>query len=51
MSERRDENLTVIDAIGCVYLARTAEKRGDRAAARRWQAKADVWLRRTFSPN
>ena len=42
----RDEPLTAVDAIRCVYLARMCRKRGDHEAARRWQAKADAWLRR-----
>jgi hypothetical protein len=38
---------TPIYVIRCVYLARVAAKRGDRQAARRWQAKVDAWLERT----
>jgi hypothetical protein len=45
MIGKDDENLTAVDVVRCIYLARAAEKRGDRATARRWQAKADAWLR------
>jgi len=43
----RDGSLTAVDVIHCVWLARTAAKRGDLEAGRRWQAKADAWLERT----
>lgn len=45
MNHPTDENLTAVNVIRCVYLARLACDRGDHAAARRWQAKADIWLR------
>lgn len=41
-----NDNLSAIDAIRCVFLARTAGQRGDHESARRWQAKADTWLAR-----
>ena len=44
------DNLTAIDVIRCVYLARAAEQRGDAASARRWHAKADAWLRASPQP-
>ena len=50
MNEQRDGNLTAVEVIRCVYLARIAEKHGDIAAARRWQAQADTWLRETEPP-
>ena len=43
---KNDKCRTAVDAIRCVYLARMCRKRGDDEAARRWQAKADAWLRR-----
>ena len=45
MTDHQDANLTAFDVIRCVWLARTAEQRGDLASARRWQVKADTWLR------
>ena len=47
MLSSRDEPLTAVDVVRCVYLARMAAKRGDRKAARRWQAKrnAGQWNR------
>ena len=44
-----DELLTAVDVIRCVWLARTAAKRGDDQSTRRWQAKADAWLERVQS--
>ncbi len=41
-----EENLTAVDVVRCVYLARTAAARGDHQTARRWQAKADAWIER-----
>ena len=51
MSQDRDENLTAVEVIRCVYLARAAQRRGDSASAQRWQAKADAWLRETKVPD
>ena len=47
MMNSPNETLTAVDAIRCVWLARTAAKRDDNQTARRWQAKADAWLERT----
>jgi hypothetical protein len=47
MMNNRDESLTAVDVIRCVYLARAAANRGDYQAAQRLQAKADTWLERT----
>jgi hypothetical protein len=44
-----DEIRSPIDVIRCVYLARMAQRQGDNSAARRWQAKADDWLKK-FPP-
>jgi len=41
-----EKPLTSVDAIRCVWLARTAAARGDHEACRRWQTKVDGWLRR-----
>lgn len=46
MTNTSDDNLSAVDVVRCVYLARTAARRGDADAARRWQAKADAWLAR-----
>lgn len=51
MSQDGDENLTAVDVIRCVYLARAAQRRGDSASAQRWQAKADAWLREMNVPD
>jgi len=40
-----DDNLSATDVIRCVYLARMARSLGHIEAARRWQAKADEWLK------
>ena len=45
MSGKNDENLTAVDVVRCVYLARLAERRGNLDSAWRWQAKADAWER------
>lgn len=42
----RIEPPTAVDVIRCVWLARTAARRGDHESAQRWQAKADAWLNR-----
>ena len=47
MMNTDDDIRSPIDVIRCVYLARMAERQGDDNAARRWQAKADDWLRRS----
>ena len=44
-----NEPLTAVDVIRCVWLAKTAAKRGDHESAQRWQAKADAWLERQKS--
>ena len=44
-----DKNLTAVDVIRYVYLARMFRKRGDYEAVRRWQAKADTWPSRKAS--
>ncbi len=46
MANTDDDNPSAVDVVRCVYLARTAARRGDADAARRWQAKADAWLAR-----
>ncbi len=46
MTDYDDRDLSAIDVIRCVYLARMAERRGHVEAAERWQAKADIWLAR-----
>ena len=40
---------SAIDAIRCVYLARTAREKGREEAARRWQQMATSWLK-TLEP-
>lgn len=45
-SINNDDNLSAMDVIRCVYLARLARRRGDHESAQRWQAKADEWLAR-----
>ncbi len=50
MNDQTTEDLTALDVIRCVYLARIAEKRGDEGAAQRWQAKADAWLEESAPP-
>lgn len=44
------ETLTALDVVRCVYLALVAHERGDLVSARRWQAKADAWLRASVPP-
>ncbi len=39
-----DDDLSALDVIRCIYLARMAERRGHDEAAQRWQAKVDAWL-------
>ncbi len=46
MTDYDDRDLSAIDVIRCVYLARMTEQRGQIEAARRWQAKVDGWLAR-----
>jgi hypothetical protein len=43
MREQND-NLTAVEVIRCVWLARMASNQGDEETARRWQAKADAWV-------
>lgn len=40
------EPRTAVDAARCLYLARVARREGNEEAAQRWQAKADVWMKR-----
>ena len=46
MTDFDDHNLSALDVIRCVFLARMTERRGHAEAAERWQAKADRWLAR-----
>ena len=41
-----DDDLSTLDVIRCIFLARMTERRGHAEAARRWQAKVDTWLAR-----
>jgi len=45
MSERTEVK-TAVDAIRCLYVARTIERSGQRQAARRWYARVEEWMDR-----
>ncbi len=51
MTSGDDDNLSAIEVIRCVYLARLAGRRGHVEVARRWQAKADTWLAQQGGPD
>ncbi len=51
MTDTHDDILSATDVIRCVYLARTAQRRGDHQAAQRCQAKADTWLQTVHDDN
>ncbi len=45
MNEPTEAN-SAIDAVRCLYLAKEAQRRGDKETAKRWRDKAVAWMAR-----